>query len=210
MPDRPLIIGVTGNIGSGKSTFCRYLEKSHLRVVYADKIAKAQLADAVIVAKLKARWGSEVISPSGRARRKAIARIIFNDPVERRFLNDLIHPKTLQAMQFIVETTRRRALVFEVPLLFEAGLQDCFDFIVLVHTAPELLIKRLRERDGTDIELLKKLIASQMPDDQKTGRVDLIITNDQDITKLEAAAKAFGGSIQEISKKKLKPFYLAG
>ncbi|MDP2173297.1 MAG: dephospho-CoA kinase [Candidatus Cloacimonadaceae bacterium] len=204
---RALIVGVTGNVGSGKTSFCHHLADAGIVVIFADAVAKAQLHEEDVLSRLKARWGEGVIDDQGRANRKAIAEIIFYDPAERHFLNSIVHPMTLKAFQDMIVSSRSKVLVFEGPLLFEAGLEDCFDFIVLVHTTPKLQLKRLLERDGSDREHLKKLIASQMPDAQKINRVDLDIANIHGIEALETAANTFIRSIPNLPKKSIKPFF---
>ena len=130
---KPLLIGITGNIGSGKSAFCNFLAANGLKVISADVVANQHLEDPAIKEALIKRYSTAILSPSnedngkGIINRKILADVVFSSEQETQYLNSLIHPLVLQDFQKIVEQSNEEALCFEVPLLFEANLQDCFD-----------------------------------------------------------------------------------
>lgn len=204
---RPLLIGVTGNIGSGKSSFCAFLESFGLKVCYADKIARDVLNQPEILAKLKRRWGEKIAGPDGKADSLKISARVFRQPDELAFLNSQVHPGTLKRMQEIVKTAETPVLVFEVPLLFEAGLEACFDHLVLVSASRDVLIERLSARDGQTPEALIKRLDSQMPDSEKASRCDTVIVNDSGLEELRERASSFAESTCHIVKRCVKTFY---
>ncbi len=205
MPRRPLVIGITGNIASGKSTFCHHLDDLGLRVHYADSIAKEVLSKADVTAKLISRWGEKIMR-AGKPDHAAIASIVFADPDERSFLNSLVHPETLKQMQKLVSRCHQPSIIFEVPLLFEADIQDCFDFIVLVTCPADLRLHRIIQRDGGSAEQAKAKIVSQMPEENKIPRSDLLIRNTGDPSALYVQAERFAASLPAIRYRVIRPF----
>ncbi|HPC50269.1 MAG TPA: dephospho-CoA kinase, partial [Candidatus Cloacimonas acidaminovorans] len=149
---KPLLIGITGNIGSGKSAFCNFLAANGLKVISADVVANQHLEDPAIKEALIKRYSTAILSPSnedngkGIINRKILADVVFSSEQETQYLNSLIHPLVLQDFQKIVEQSNEEALCFEVPLLFEANLQDCFDYIVLISASLETRLMRLEKR----------------------------------------------------------------
>lgn len=172
---RPLIIAITGNIGTGKSSVCSLIEQQ-FTVVYADEVAKTILESQHCKDILSQKWGSHIFI-DGQIDRVAIAKIVFHDPHELDFLNNLIHPLVLAIFETFVENSTDPAIFFEIPLLFEANLAACCDFIVLVTANRETRIQRLLERDHTDVESITAKIDSQIDDSLKVHAVDFVILN---------------------------------
>ncbi|HNV61350.1 MAG TPA: dephospho-CoA kinase, partial [Candidatus Cloacimonas acidaminovorans] len=164
---KPLLIGITGNIGSGKSAFCNFLAANGLKVISADAVANQHLEDPAIKEALIKRYSTAILSPSnedngkGIINRKILADIVFGSEEETQYLNSLIHPLVLQDFQRIVEQSNEEALCFEVPLLFEANLQDCFDYIVLISASLETRLMRLEKR-GEDRTKAQQRMLHQM------------------------------------------------
>jgi len=198
---RPLLIGISGNIGSGKSSFCALLESSGLRVVYADRVAEKHLFDLQDV--WVQRWGRGILS-NGVPDKKKIAAIVFDNEEERSYLNQRIHRLVLQDFQRSVETCNETVLCFEIPLLYEVGLQDCFDYLVLISVRRDIALRRIAMRDkSSESEILKRLEA-QMPDERK--HADLMIDNSGSRAELEAQASRFIISIASLSYRTVRPF----
>jgi len=207
---RPLLIGITGNIGSGKSTFCRYLESLNLRVIEADKLANNCLQDNEVVGKLVERYSAQILlnSESNEATqidRAKLAERVFSDPIETAYLNALIHPRVLKAFSDIVKTTCEEYLGFEVPLLFEAELQECFDYLVLVYTPREYRIERLDQRGMTLPSILDRE-QRQIPDEEKLNKVDLVVANTGSALALKEKAGELVRSLRDIPYRQLKSF----
>lgn len=208
---KPLLIGITGNIGSGKSAFCNFLAANGLKVISADAVANQHLEDPAIKEALIKRYSTAILSPSnedngkGIINRKILADIVFGSEEETQYLNSLIHPLVLQDFQRIVEQSNEEALCFEVPLLFEANLQDCFDYIVLISASLETRLMRLEKR-GEDRTKAQQRMLHQIPDTEKRFLVDLVIENDGDLLSLQKSAVSFIEKIPYLPHKKVRPF----
>ena len=208
---KPLLIGITGNIGSGKSAFCNFLAANGLKVISADVVANQHLEDPAIKEALIKRYSTAILSPSnedngkGIINRKILADVVFSSEQETQYLNSLIHPLVLQDFQKIVEQSNEEALCFEVPLLFEANLQDCFDYIVLISASLETRLMRLEKR-GEDRTKAQQRMLHQMPDTEKRFMVDLVIENDGDLVSLQKAAAALIEKIPYLQYKKVRSF----
>jgi len=203
---RPLLIGVTGNIGSGKSSFCKFLEELGLMVFYADPIARQVLEQAEVLNSLIRRWGPEV-AERGLPVSQRIAEQVFGKPEELAFLNTLVHPGTLRRMRDLVDQSSSPVLVFEVPLLFEAGLQDCFDYLVLISASAALRTERLKKRDNESSEQINRRLSSQMPDSDKAPLCDLLIVNEGSISHLRKQALQLKENLPELSFRNVRSFY---
>ena len=207
----PLLIGITGNIGSGKSVFCNFLTAKGLKVISADEVANQHLNDPEIKEALIKRYSTAVLSTSRDDKTKSIinhkilADIVFGSDEETKFLNSLIHPLVLQDFQRIVEQSQEEVLCFEVPLLFETNLQDCFDYIILISASLETRLKRLEKRGEDRIKAQQRMLY-QMPDTEKRHLVDLIIENDGDLVSLQKAAAALIEKIPYLQYKKVRSF----
>ncbi|HPI42102.1 MAG TPA: dephospho-CoA kinase [Candidatus Cloacimonas acidaminovorans] len=208
---KPLLIGITGNIGSGKSAFCNFLAANGLKVISADAVANQHLEDPAIKEALIKRYSTAILSPSnedngkGIINRKILADIVFGSEEETQYLNSLIHPLVLQDFQRIVEQSNEEALCFEVPLLFEANLQDCFDYIVLISASLETRLMRLEKR-GEDRTKAQQRMLHQMTDTEKRFLVNLVIENDGDLLSLQKSAVSFIEKIPYLPHKKVRPF----
>ncbi len=208
---KPLLIGITGNIGSGKSAFCNFLAANGLKVISADVVANQHLEDPAIKEALIKRYSTAILSPSnedngkGIINRKILADVVFSSEQETQYLNSLIHPLVLQDFQRIVEQSNEEALCFEVPLLFEANLQDCFDYIVLISASLETRLMRLEKR-GEDRTKAQQRMLHQMTDTEKRFLVNLVIENDGDLLSLQKSAVSFIEKIPYLPHKKVRPF----
>jgi len=207
----PLLIGITGNIGSGKSTFCNFLTAKGLKVISADEVANQHLNDPEIKEALIKRYSTAVLSPSGDDQTKSIinhkilADIVFGSDEETKYLNSLIHPLVLQDFQRIVEQSQEEVLCFEVPLLFETNLQDCFDYIILISASLETRLNRVEKRGEDRIKAQQRMLY-QIPDTEKRLLVDLVIENDGDLVSLQKAAAALIEKIPYLQYKKVRSF----
>jgi len=206
--ERPLLIGITGNIGSGKSSFIQFILQQGYRVLFADTIAKQKLDDPDVKAILAKRWGDGILS-NGAINHHKIAELVFHHDHEREYLNSLIHPLVLQDFQDIVATSQELYLIFEIPLLFEAGLQACFDFICLITASEETRIQRLKERNPHDLDNQIRRLKAQLPESQKLALADLVIDNSGSLSELEAQARNLCNMIRRIPRRDVKAFLSA-
>jgi dephospho-CoA kinase len=187
-----LVVGVTGNIASGKSTVAARFGERGATVIDADVLARDALAPGTSAfAAVATRWPS-VITSDGVLDRGALRRIVFNSRHDRDALNAIVHPEVgrLRDQQLAAAAARGdRIVVYDVPLLFEAGLETTVDVIVLVEASEATRHKRLRKR-GLAAGDANAMIAAQMPTEQKRARADFVIENDGDTAALIARTDA--------------------
>lgn len=204
---QPILIGITGNIGSGKTTFCNLLEEKGFKVIYADEIAQQQLNQPDTLKTLIKRWGKGIVK-NGQPQRDKIAEIVFNNKSELDFLNSIVHPKTLSALQQIVDNSTEKYLFFEIPLLFEAGLELCFDYIILIRAPREVRINRLLQKGKETREQIEARINAQIDDLDKIPLCDLVIDNSKDLIELNNQLNSLLTTLNEIKPKEKIPFSL--
>lgn len=183
------LIGLTGNIASGKSTVARMLADRGAVVIDADLLAREAVEPGrPALAAIHARWGDAVLRPGGALDRAALRRIVFADASERAALDAIVHPAVERLRHAAEETARRRGeplVVCDIPLLFEARLEKTVDRIVLVD-APEALRRERLVRDrGILPAEADAMIAAQQPSAGKRARADLVIDNDGTLEELE-------------------------
>ncbi|AEB11926.1 dephospho-CoA kinase [Marinithermus hydrothermalis] len=185
-------IGLTGSIGSGKSTVARMLERRGLPVIDADQLAReaAQAMQGEICRAFPEACRGSVLD---RAR---LAEIVFRDPAARERLERLIHPYVRRRMAQEIARLEQRpvpppAVILEIPLLFEGGLERGLDGVLVV-TAPDAVrMQRVQVRSGLDPEAFRARDAAQMPQAEKARRADWVIENAGDLEALERAVEAW-------------------
>lgn len=171
------IIGLTGGIGSGKSTVARYFEELGVPVYVADTEAKRIMDEPETIREVKQIFEDDVLL-DGKLDRKKIASIVFNNPDKLKKLNQIIHPKVKKDFKDWLEKHKNYSFIIkEVAILFETGTENDFDAIILV-TAPEKTrIERVMKRDKlTESEVLER-IKNQLPDEEKIKKSHYIIEN---------------------------------
>jgi dephospho-CoA kinase len=186
-----MIAGITGGLGCGKSTAARALEARGLRRLDSDRIVREQvLTSPVVIAALEARYGEPVVGPAAdgsgrRVNRTALAERVFASDTERLWLEELTHPGVFAAWRsaFAAEPAVRWAV--EVPLLFEKGLENWFDFTVCVACAPAQQLARLEQR-GLPRALAGQRISKQLPLARKIELSDFVLWNEGSPAFLEA------------------------
>lgn len=177
-----LRIGLTGGIGSGKSTVAKVFEILGIPVYYADNAAKKLMnTDPDLRAAIILEFGPDAYSGT-ELNRKKIASIVFNDPVKLEKLNQLIHPATIRGAEEWMTKQNSPYAIKEAALLFESGADAGLDKIIGVSAPEQLRIKRVMERDGvTEAEVLSR-IRRQMDEESKLNRCDEVIhNNEQDL-----------------------------
>ncbi len=182
------VIGLTGGIGSGKSTVSRRLIEKGYQIFDADLISH-QIVEPGMPAleQIRETFGEAFLDEEGRLRRKAMAAHITADPAERARLNAIMHTAIVGAIEEGIKQARKDAaaageeentIVFiDAPLLFEAGLDRLCDEVWLVTAPEEVRIRRVMERDGISEALVRGYMASQMPEEEKRARSQRLLDN---------------------------------
>lgn len=177
-----LRVGLTGNIGSGKSSVARLLRERGAAVIDADALAREATQDPKVLEGIARELGSELVQ-GGRLDRAATARRVFADPAARGRLNAIVHPWVRRASAERAAALERAeptppVIVFDIPLLYENGLERDFDAVVVVDAALETRVERVRERSGLDPAEIRARDAAQMPLADKVARADFVVDND--------------------------------
>jgi dephospho-CoA kinase len=179
-------VGITGGMGCGKSTVARLFESRGFRRIDSDAIVRERvLREDPVKAALAGRWGAGVLDPEGGIDRGAVAERIFKDDGERRWLEDLVHPRLFAAWNASFSSAPEQRWAVEVPLLFERGLEKGFDLTVCVALSPGQQLARLEER-GIPRALAGRRISKQLPLAQKIDRSDFVLWNEGSPEFLEA------------------------
>lgn len=179
------IIGVAGGIGSGKSTVARLLGELGARVISSDELNRAELGSAEVLAEIREWWGDRVVDSAGSVRRDALRDLIQSDETARRRLEGLVHPRIASRRQrmmadFLADD-RCRAIVWDSPLLFEAGLSEQCDCVIFVQADRAQRLARVRQERGWCEEDLERFEKLQKPLDFKRQHADYIVDNNSDI-----------------------------
>lgn len=174
-------IGITGGIGSGKTTVCQIFKMLGVPVFHADEAARSlQETDGRIIKGLIDLFGKTIYLQNGKPDRKKIAALIFNDPELKNKVNQLIHPVVKEYFQHWVEKHKTSDyILFEAAILFETGSFKNFDYTILITANEETRIRRVVKRDQTVRDSVLERIKNQMQDDEKILLADFIIQNDE-------------------------------
>jgi dephospho-CoA kinase len=183
------LIGLTGNIASGKTVVADLLRAKGATLIDADALSREAVKPGTEALKqITARWGKEVLDGDGNLDRGALRRIVFTDQAQLDELNAIIHPEIGRLRDREIEDARKRGdkvVVCVIPLLFERKLVDQFDTIVLVDAPRDIRLERLVETRGLDEAEAMNMIASQMPAELKRARADYVIENTASIESLQ-------------------------
>lgn len=177
-----LILGITGNIASGKSTIAGAFAKLGAALVDADQLARDVVAPgSPTLQQLVERFGAEILLANGQLDRERLGRIIFADAAARQDLNRIMHPAigrlALERLRQLKKKAGIPLVVYEAPLLFEAGAEGRVDQVLVVKIDPQIQLQRLMQRDGLDELAAQQRIAAQMSQEEKLARADYVIDN---------------------------------
>lgn len=177
-----LKIGITGGIGSGKSTACKVFEILGIPVFYADDVAKQiMVIDPLLKSQVKETFGEESYLEDGSVNRKYLAQIVFNNEQELQKLNKLVHPAVFRAFDnwALGLTSKAPYLVKEAALLFESDSYKMCDQNILVTAPLEVKINRVMQRDHVNREEVEARMSKQWTDEEKIKFANFIIYNDE-------------------------------
>jgi dephospho-CoA kinase len=188
------VFGLTGGIGSGKSAAAARLRARGLPVVNADELARvAVVPGSETLAQLVEYFGPGILKLDGELDRPKLGGIVFSDPEARRALDRMVHPtvRALASERFAALAERGEPLAcYEVPLLYESGLEKTYSPVVVVNAPDAQRKPRLAARDGLDSRQVEARIAAQMPLPEKVRRAEYVIENDATLAELERRADA--------------------
>lgn len=197
------IIGLTGGIGTGKSTVTDYLISKGFHVLDADKVAREiVMPGSEMLIQLSSNFGKDILHEDGSLNRKKLGNIIFNDPEKKKKLDELMHDRILEIINeriiLICEKhensteipidsghkEKRKVIFIDAPLLFETGLDKSVSETWVIDVDDETRIKRIMKRDGLSRDEIMMRIKTQMARDEKKKRADVLLDNTGNLEKL--------------------------
>ncbi|MFC5683370.1 dephospho-CoA kinase [Flavobacterium sp. MAHUQ-51] len=174
---KPKIIGLTGGIGSGKSTIANYLVSLGYPVYIADDAGRKVMQEQEVLDAIKEKFGLEIFE-NNQLNRAKLAQIVFNDPVQLKALNAIVHPAVRKDFKNWQTQHQESNLVFyESAILFESGSYTDFDKIITVTAPIETRISRVLERDDTERTQILNRMKAQWTDDERISKSDFVIEN---------------------------------
>ncbi|WP_457642924.1 dephospho-CoA kinase [Persephonella sp.] len=186
-----LKVGLTGSIGTGKSTAAEFLREEGAYLIDADKVVHSLLKRPDIKEKIKEEFGN-VFTESGEVDKKKLAQIVFNNTEKKKKLESILHPEVFKEIEkFFQEVEKKEpcaVAVAEVPLMIETGSYKNYDIVVVVYAPQKLQLERLIKKGMTQEEALKR-IKSQMPPEEKAKYADIVIENTGSVDELRKKVK---------------------
>lgn len=187
-PARPLRIGLTGGIASGKTTAARCFAARGIPVIDADELARLVVEPGQPALEAVVReFGRCVLDAEGRLDRRGLRRTVFADPDRRRRLEQILHPAIRREMELRAAAAAGPYVILAIPLLVEGGRATPVDRVLVVDCPPALQRERLLQRDGETPERVEAMLAAQATREQRLAAADDVIVNDGTLAELEAA-----------------------
>lgn len=186
-------IGLTGNIGSGKSTVAGiWKEKRGAMVIDADRIgSEAVVPGSEALGRLAAHFGDQVLLSDGTLNRRRTAELAFRNDTDRQVLNSVVHPEIIRRIGLEMAAARKarvKAVVVDAALIFEFGFDNHVDLLVVVDAPREIRIERMLAKGKMDRETVERVMEVQMPPEEMRKKADYVLLNEGSLDTLETAA----------------------
>lgn len=176
------VVGLTGGIGSGKSTIADLFAQLGVTIVDADLVAREVVAKgSPLLQQIVNHFGATILTSTGELNRELLRQIIFEQPKEKEWLNNLLHPAIRQAMLQQLAQKQQGYVLWVVPLLIENNLTSFCDRVLVVDVSEDTQIQRATSRDKNDPSLIKQIMANQVSRSVRLAQADDIIENNQDL-----------------------------
>ncbi len=198
---RPLIIGLTGNIGSGKSLAAKWFTERGYPVISTDILGHEALLKPFVIEQLTKVFGTGILNEDGTVHRRKLGECVFGDQQKLDQLSQIVHPEIRKELQARIDQMNDDVVIVEIPLLFESKLDPCVDFILLVIADEDIRLRRIIERDRLDEEAVKNRIRSQTNIDKKNKIADLTIDNSNSLEDFFERLSGFETNICSLKKR---------
>jgi dephospho-CoA kinase len=202
-----VIVGLTGGIGSGKSTVAMMFKDEGAHVIDFDYLARR------VVEPDKPAWrdivdyfGPEILSSDGTVNRSALAKIVFSDDKRRKVLEGFIHPRIFEEKDVLIKAIKRKdpcsVVIVDIPLLFELDLRDMFDKVMLAYVPRAIQIRRVLKKGALRREEVEKRLNAQIPIEEKRSLSDYVIHNEGSIKDTRAQVREIIRELKESATRK--------
>ena len=204
-----LIVGLTGGVASGKTAVSQILKEEGAYIINADQIARELvLPHKPAWSELIRAFGQEILQEDGSIQRKKLADKVFADPKQRKFLNQILHPRIKEEMdrraKEIGEKDPEAIVVIDAPLIIELGDHREMDKLIVVTSTQPQQIERLKDRDGTNPEEALRIVSSQMPLKEKLKFADYVIRNEGSMEETKKRAREVYQELKKMALQKKK------
>jgi dephospho-CoA kinase len=203
-----IVVAVTGGMGCGQTTVCKYMEEIGARVIQADLVAKKEIEmNEDIRQELERTFGNRIFYRDGKLNRKLLAQIAFADEAKTERLNRIVHPQMVSSIVTLVEEIRDSQkysiILVDAALIYELSLEHMFDAVVVVSSKMNHRLERIRKRDHlSDKEIIDR-INKQIPIDDKMQWADYLIENNDDLETLKKNSRKLFYNLQKLVRRKL-------
>ena len=185
------IVGLTGGIGSGKTTIANFFSENNIEVINADQLARKVVEPGTsALLKIKKKFGDQILTESNGLNRSLLREIIFSDERKRIWLENLLHPLIEDEISQLMKLASSQYVILESPLLLETDQHKLVNRILVVDVSPEVQLKRTLSRDGGSEATVKAIINSQLTRLQRLSMADDIINNEQDLQSVRVELEA--------------------
>lgn len=194
-----LILGITGSFGTGKTTVARMFKDLGAQIIDADKLAKRNiLPGRPAYRKIIDTFGKEVLKKDKSIDRKRLAKIVFNNRVLLKRLNNIIHPAVIGIIKNKIRLSKAKVIVLDVPLLVEAGLNKFVDRLVVVKAGQRRQLERIQNRTSLSRADILKRIRSQVPLSKKVSLADFVIDNNGSLERTRIQVKKIWSKVRRV------------
>ncbi|MBU0507325.1 dephospho-CoA kinase [bacterium] len=187
---QPFLIGLTGEIGVGKSTVARALAELGAEIVVGDELGRSALEESLaILTRIRERFGGEVFATDGSLNRRALGKRVFSAAEDARWLTELTFPGIHALWREQVSRSRTDVLVLDAALIFEWGIEREFDLIVLVSADSESVLHRIERSGRLSRQEIQSRVAAQLSADVKRQKADIVLTNNGTFAELQHSVR---------------------
>lgn len=196
------VVGLTGGIGSGKSVAAEIFRTCGVEVVDADALAREVVEPGQpALSDIAAHFGSELLTAQGHLDRAALRKIVFSNPTHKSWLENLLHPLIAELLQRRLSAAQSPYAILESPLLLETEQHKLVDRVIVIDVSEEIQIDRAVRRDGSDEEVIRSIIASQIGRAERIQHADDLVSNEESLEqlreKIEALHRKYLGMVTE-------------
>ncbi|KAB2880286.1 dephospho-CoA kinase [bacterium] len=193
---KSVVIGLTGGIGCGKTEVAKIFQQLGAKIIDADEIGKSVVeTQPNVLTEIVHVFGRKFVDTDGTLKRKELGRFVFADEEKKRQLNRIVHPHLFKRVKQEIEVAQNagyKVIVVDAALIYETGIENIFDKVIVVNSDLKNRIERIKQRDQLTEDEINHRIASQMPLEEKARRANIVITNNGSVESLkEAAEKIF-------------------